>query len=55
MRTRIFVDFWNLQLNIYEHAGRGYKLDWLKLSPRLIAEAEAILGAPLRFEGTKLW
>lgn len=53
--TRIFVDFWNLQLNLFEHQGRDYKLDWKALSPRLLSEAENILGAPLQFEGTHVY
>jgi uncharacterized LabA/DUF88 family protein len=55
MRTRIFVDFWNLQLTINEHAGREYRMDWRKLSPRLITEAEACLNSTLRFDGTNVY
>lgn len=55
MRTRIFVDFWNLQLNVNENAMPGYRLDWRKLSPRLVIEAEAILGTSLRFDGTNVY
>ena len=55
MRTRIFVDFWNLQLAINEHAGREYRMDWRKLSPRLITEAEACLNSTLRFDGTNVY
>jgi uncharacterized LabA/DUF88 family protein len=55
MRARIFIDFWNLQLSIYEHMGREYRLDWLKLSPCLINEAETILGESLRFDGTNVY
>ncbi|MBU0703368.1 MAG: hypothetical protein KKC18_05830 [Chloroflexi bacterium] len=55
LRTRIFVDFWNLQLNTYEQVGRDYKLDWKKLSPFLVAEAEKLLGTALHFEGTNVY
>lgn len=55
MRVRVFIDFWNLQLSIYEHAGRDYRLDWLKLSPCLVSKAETILGESLRFDGTNVY
>jgi uncharacterized LabA/DUF88 family protein len=55
MRTRIFVDFWNLQLAIIEREGREFRIDWRKLSPCLIAEAEASLNSTLRFDGTNVY
>jgi uncharacterized LabA/DUF88 family protein len=55
MRTRIFVDFWNLQLTINENTSPGYKLDWKRLSPLLINEAQNLLGQPLQFEGTNVY
>lgn len=55
MCARIFIDFWNLQLTINEHRGRNYRLDWRKLSPFLISEAETILGDSLRFDGTRVY
>ena len=55
LRTRIFIDFWNLQLSIYEHAGRSYRLDWKKLSPFLVDEAKTLLGTSLQFEGTNVY
>ena len=55
LRTRIFIDFWNLQLSIYEHAGRDYRLDWKKLSPFLVDEAKTLLGTTLQFEGTNVY
>ncbi len=55
MRARIFIDFWNLQLTIREHRGSAYRLDWYKLSPFLISEAESILGDSLRFDGTRVY
>jgi uncharacterized LabA/DUF88 family protein len=54
LRTRIFVDFWNLQLHLNEHRP-DYRLDWKKLSPLLITEAGAILGVPLQFEETNVY
>ena len=50
-KVRIFIDFWNLQLNINEHT-RGYKLDWKKLSPLLTEETTRLLDTPLRFDGS---
>lgn len=55
LRVRIFVDFWNLQLTLNEHVGSDYRLDWKALSPRLVAEAETILGESLNFEGTHVY
>lgn len=54
-KTRIFIDFWNLQLNINGKAPSGYRLDWTKLSPLLINEATALLGTPLDFDGTNVY
>jgi len=55
LRTRIFVDFWNLQLSIIERKGSTYRLDWKKLSPLLVAEASSLLETPLKFEGTNVY
>jgi uncharacterized LabA/DUF88 family protein len=55
LRTRIFIDFWNLQLTINEQSEQDYKLDWKKLSPLLIDEAQKLLGTPLHFEGTNVY
>jgi len=55
LRTRIFVDFWNLQLNIIAREGSDYRLDWRQLSPCLVAQAETLLGSNLRFEGTHVY
>ena len=55
LRTRVFVDFWNLQLTLNDRVGSDYRLDWKALSPRLVAEAETILGEPLSLEGTHVY
>lgn len=55
MRVRIFVDFWNFQLTVYEHASRKYRLDWKKLSPLLVNEASVLIGQPLAFEETRVY
>jgi uncharacterized LabA/DUF88 family protein len=55
LRARIFVDFWNLTLSCRDRAGRDYRLDWLALSPCLIAEAQSLLGIPLRHDGTNVY
>ena len=55
LRTRIFVDFWNLQLNIIEREGKDYRLDWRLLSPCLVTQAEAVLESSLRFEETRVY
>lgn len=53
--ARIFIDSWNLQLTINERTEPDYRLDWKALSPCLIAAAEAVLGEPLKFEGTNVY
>jgi uncharacterized LabA/DUF88 family protein len=53
--ARIFIDFWNLQLSINERTAPDYRLDWKALSAHLIAATEAILGEPLKFEGTNIY
>jgi len=55
LRTRVFVDFWNLQLTLNDRVGSHYRLDWKALSPRLVTEAETILGEPLSLEGTHVY
>ena len=52
LRARIFVDFWNLQLNINENKGSSYRLDWTKISPFLVTQSEALTGTSLHFEET---
>jgi uncharacterized LabA/DUF88 family protein len=55
LRARIFVDFWNLQLNIIEERGNSYRLDWTALSPFLIAQSETLLGSTLQLEETTVY
>ena len=55
MHTRIFVDFWNLQLAINERKQYNFRIDWRELSPCLITEAEACLSSTLRFDGTNVY
>lgn len=56
LRVWAFVDFWNLQLTLNEYVDpNSYRLDWKALSPRLVAAAEAILGQPLKLEGTNVY
>ena len=55
LRTRIFVDFWNLQLNIIERRGKDYRLDWMQLSPVIIQQAQNFMNCPLRFDGTNVY
>jgi uncharacterized LabA/DUF88 family protein len=55
IKTRIFIDFWNFQLSLNDVAGKTYRADWNKLSPWLIAQAQAIIGFPLQYEGTTVY
>ena len=54
-KTRVFIDFWNLQLTIKDHTPPTYRLDWQKISPLLVREASTILNAQLRFDGTTVY
>jgi uncharacterized LabA/DUF88 family protein len=52
MKVRIFIDFWNFQLNVNDHTPVGYKLDWTKLSLVMTQQASALIGQQLDFEET---
>lgn len=54
-KTRIFIDFWNFQLSVIEIVGNGYRVDWKKISPWLITQAESIIGSHLSHEGTNVY
>lgn len=54
MKARIFIDFWNFQLTLNE-VSPAFKLDWAKLSPWLVNAASGLIGAPLSFEGTRVY
>jgi len=53
--ARVFIDFWNLQLNIIHHMGSRYRMDWKGISPVLIGEAEQVIGQQLSFDGTHVY
>jgi uncharacterized LabA/DUF88 family protein len=38
-RTRVFIDFWNFQLNWNERAQAGHRIDWPRVPQVLLAEA----------------
>lgn len=59
-RTRIFIDFWNLQLTINEReeksgASNRFAIDWNNLPSVLISEAEKRLGMSCTYEGTHVY
>lgn len=54
-KVRIFIDFWNFQLSVNDVAGRGYRVDWVKFSPWLVSQAQAMVGTPLTLEGTSVY
>jgi uncharacterized LabA/DUF88 family protein len=54
-KTRIFVDFWNFQLSWNQHMTNSNRVDWKKISPWLIREAEKILDTSLTFDGTRVY
>ena len=53
--TRIFIDFWNFQLSVIQLAGKGYRADWLKISPWLVGEAEKLIRSPLDHLETRVY
>lgn len=55
MKNRIFIDFWNFQLTLNEVAPEDYRLDWKKISPWLVDQAEKIISSPLQYEGTHVY
>jgi uncharacterized LabA/DUF88 family protein len=54
-KVRIFVDYWNFQLNIIDHYGKDFRLDWFKLSKLLIDNCVDLLGFPLEYEGMNVY
>ncbi len=55
IRTRIFVDYWNFQLNWNERANEA-RCDWLALPWALIRAAERSARAPeLAYDGTHIY
>lgn len=55
-KARLFIDFWNFQLGVNDKAGKGYRVDWLKLSPCLMQVARSTVSDPtLSFEGTRVY
>lgn len=55
MKNRFFIDFWNFQLTLNEVAPEDYRLDWKKISPWLVDQAEKIISSPLQYEGTHVY
>jgi len=45
MRTRIFLDFWNFQLNWNKRFGTLGKVDWPKVSHVLIRESQRVISS----------
>ncbi len=55
-KLRIFIDYWNLQLNWNQRMGHDVRLDWEKLPISLKAAAESAAGLPShQYEGTRLY
>ena len=54
-RLRIFIDYWNFQLNWNERAGEA-RCDWLALPEVLTAATKHVLGTnPIRFDGAHIY
>ena len=55
MKTHIFIDFWNFQLDVNNAAPQNYRVDWKKISPWLISQASVAVGRSLIYEGTHVY
>ena len=55
MKVIIFIDFWNFQLTLNECASSDYRLDWMKISPWIMAQTEKIIGQTLQYQGTQVY
>ncbi len=55
MKVRVFVDFWNFQLNWNETVPGHYRVDWLKLPQWLVGQAAGILERDLQYQGTRVY
>jgi uncharacterized LabA/DUF88 family protein len=54
-RLRVFIDYWNFQLNWNERAGEA-RCDWLALPGALTSATKtALAGSPLRFDGAHIY
>lgn len=54
-KARIFVDYWNFQLNIIKFYGNGFRIDWKKVSPWLMSQLEAMVKTDIEYEGTSIY
>jgi len=54
-KTRIFVDFWNLQLALNSKTSRKFWIDWAKFSKWLIIEASSLVSLKLDYDGMKVY
>jgi uncharacterized LabA/DUF88 family protein len=54
-KGRIFIDYWNFQLNIINYYGKEFRLDWSKLSSLLIGKSADIIGSLLEYEGMNVY
>lgn len=60
VRVRVFIDFWNFVLSIRESIRKDFPLDWKRLGPWLMSEAERHVLQPgdlgtLRYEGMNVY
>lgn len=54
-KGRIFVDYWNFQLNVISSYGKDFRLDWSKLAGLLINKTEELVGASIEYEGMNVY
>lgn len=54
-KGRIFIDYWNFQLNVINLYGKDFRLDWSKLASLIISKTEELLGTSLEYEGMKVY
>jgi uncharacterized LabA/DUF88 family protein len=54
-KGRIFIDYWNFQLNMVDFYGKEFRLDWFRLPNLLINQGAKLIGSPLEYEGMHVY
>lgn len=55
MKTWVFVDFWNFQINLLERTAGKRSADWNKLPKYLMGEAARLIDDGLSYMGTRVY
>jgi uncharacterized LabA/DUF88 family protein len=55
MKIRIFIDFWNFQLNVRDRTPREFLIGWEKINQVMTDRAAQLIGQSLTFEETRVY